>query len=61
MAELTITAAVGAPPAPNRANDVKIVQNLLTKVTSQLTARADVTGSMDRETLSAIKEFQSRL
>ena len=60
MAELAITAAVGAPPAPNRAADVKIVQNLLTTVTPPLTARADSTGSMDSKTLSAIKEFQSR-
>lgn len=60
MAELTISAAVGAPPAVNREADVRTVQNLLQRVTPPLAARVSVTGVIDQITLRAIREFQQR-
>jgi hypothetical protein len=60
MADASITAAVGAHPAPNSPADVKIVQNLLGKVTPPLTMRVEETGTADTHTLHAIREFQSR-
>lgn len=60
MAEISISAAVGASPSPNRATDVKVVQTLLGRVTPPLSARVNVSGTMDHQTLSAIREFQLR-
>jgi hypothetical protein len=60
MADASITAAVGARPAPNNPADVKIVQNLLGKVTRPLSMRVEETGTADARTLHAIREFQSR-
>jgi hypothetical protein len=55
-----ISAPVGAPPSPNRPDDVKIVQALLGNVRPPLSVRVSVTGAIDSKTLSAIREFQSR-
>ena len=60
MADAKITATVGAPPAPNNQPDVRIVQNLLGKVTPPLSIRVHETGTIDANTLKAIREFQSR-
>lgn len=48
------------PPSPNRPNDVKNVQTLLRKVMPPLSIQVGVTGTMDGNTLSAIRQFQSR-
>lgn len=60
MAEQTISAAVGAHPALNKPDDVKVVQTLLAKVTPPLLHKVTVTGTVDRSTLAAIHEFQLR-
>lgn len=60
MAEIAITAAVGVPPSPNVEADVRIVQDLLTKVTPPLTARVVVNGVADPATIAGIREFQRR-
>ena len=60
MAELTISAPVGAHPAGNRPADVRTVQSLLQKVTPPLSVTVVVTGTMDANTLHAIREFQKR-
>ncbi|MGB6742689.1 MAG: hypothetical protein WBE38_03445 [Terracidiphilus sp.] len=60
MADPKITAAVGILPAANRQADVRIVQNLLAKVTPPLSVRVQETGVMDAVTLRAIHEFQKR-
>jgi hypothetical protein len=60
MAEIPISAAVGAPPSLNRANDVKVIQMLLARVKPPLSTRVSVTGTMDSKTLHAIREFQLR-
>lgn len=60
MAELTITAPVGAPPASNMPDDVRTVQTLLRDVQPPLTNAVTVTGSIDQPTLRAIREFQGR-
>lgn len=60
MAELVITDAVGAPPAPNRTEDVRTVQSLLTRVVPAVSAPPAVTGSIDDVTTRAIREFQRR-
>jgi hypothetical protein len=60
MAELAISAGVGAPPSPNRVADVRIVQGLLLNVAPPLVVRANVTGQADPATLNAIVEFQRR-
>jgi hypothetical protein len=56
----TIRAAVGAPPATNRPDDVRVVQDLLSRVEPALTSRPPVTGNLDQVTLDAIREFQRR-
>jgi hypothetical protein len=60
MAELTISAAVGAPPSPNRPDDVRTIQGLLQKVAPPLAAKINVTGKIDPVTSQAIVEFQKR-
>ena len=60
MAELTITAAVGATPAANNSADVQIVQQLLRGVQPPLSIAVPVTGSIDTATIQAIREFQRR-
>ena len=60
MADAKITATVGAPPAPNNQPDVRIVQNLLGKVAPPSSIRVHETGTIDANTLKAIREFQSR-
>src|SRR5450631_4036914 len=60
MAQTSLTGAVGPRPAPNTRPDVTIVQRLLGKVTPPLSIRVQETGSMDGNTLHAIREFQSR-
>lgn len=60
MADDSITAPVGAPPSLNARPDVKTVQKLLANVTPALSIRVEETGIVDRKTLHAIREFQSR-
>lgn len=60
MAELTIAAAVGAPPARNAPPDVRTIQSLLQKVAPSLTIPVKVIGTMEPNTLRAIQEFQRR-
>jgi hypothetical protein len=60
MAELTISAPVGAPPADNLPDDVRTVQTLLQQVQPALRTPVAVTGTADRATLDAIREFQRR-
>jgi hypothetical protein len=60
MPEFQIDAAVGTQPAPNRVDDVRTVQDLLTQVQPPLAANVAITGAMDRVTLDAIREFQHR-
>jgi hypothetical protein len=60
MAELTISASVGASPAPNVADDVRTVQTLLQNVQPALTRAVTVSGSADADTIQAIREFQRR-
>ncbi|MFM0282990.1 peptidoglycan-binding protein [Paraburkholderia sediminicola] len=60
MAELPITAAVGAPPSPNKPADVRTVQLLLKKVQPPLASSFSVTSSIDPQTMNAIREFQRR-
>lgn len=60
MADAKIVATVGAPPAANKPPDVRVVQNLLGKVIPPLSIRVHETGTMDADTLKAIREFQSR-
>lgn len=60
MAELTISAAVGATPAPNLVTDVTTVQTLLNAVNPPLKSALAVTGVSDAALIKAIKEFQKR-
>ena len=60
MPEIPIKSAVGAPPAKNDPDDVRIVQTLLGKVKPPLSKTVAVTGKMDPATLAAIREFQKR-
>jgi len=60
MAELAISASVGAPPSQNRPNDVRSVQGLLQNVDPPLRTRVGISGRADPSTLQAIREFQSR-
>jgi hypothetical protein len=60
MAETPIKNAVGAPPAKNDPDDVRTVQTLLGKVKPPLSVTVSVTGTADKATLSAIREFQKR-
>lgn len=60
MAELTISASVGAPPSPNRPDDVRTVQRLLGGVMPPLSVSVLVTGIINPVTINAIREFQRR-
>src|SRR5689334_16473990 len=60
MSELSLSASVGAPPAPNKPDDVRTVQGLLQKITPPLAMKVAVTGKADLATLQAIREFQKR-
>ena len=60
MAEQTLLATVGAPPAPNFTEDVLVVQTLLTQVDPPLKTKVAVTGKIDDATVAAIREFQKR-
>jgi hypothetical protein len=60
MADANITATVGAHPAANIQGDVRIVQNLLARVTPPLSVKVHETGAMDANSLRAIREFQLR-
>lgn len=60
MAEQTLLATVGAPPAPNFTEDVLVVQSLLTQVDPPLKTKVAVTGQINDATVAAIREFQKR-
>ena len=60
MTEIPISASVGAPPAPNKPDDVRIVQRLLAQVKPPVSVSVSETGTVDKNTLSAIREFQAR-
>jgi hypothetical protein len=60
MAAITLSGAVGAPPATNATDDVRKVQTLLNAVQPPLSKPVTVTGSIDQATITAIREFQRR-
>jgi hypothetical protein len=60
MAEQKIVRSVGVPPASNLPQDVRKVQLLLRNVRPPLFMPVLPSGSMDRNTLSAITEYQRR-
>jgi len=60
MSEIPISASVGVPPSPNKPDDVRIVQRLLAQVKPPLSLSVSETGAVDKNTLGAIREFQSR-
>lgn len=60
MAEQPITAAVGAQPAANNPDDVRLVQTMLNAVAPPLRTRVTASGSIDDATIRAIREFQGR-
>jgi len=60
MADLTISAAVGAPPALNRPDDVRTVQTLLQKFKPPTSVTVSATGTLDSHTRQAIRDVQKR-
>ncbi len=60
MAEIAISAPVGVPPSSNLDVDVRIVQDLLTKVIPPLSAKVVINGKADKVTIAGIREFQKR-
>jgi hypothetical protein len=60
MAERKIIKSVGAPPASNLFQDVRTIQTLLQSVRPPLFAHVAINGKIDKNTLSAITEYQKR-
>jgi hypothetical protein len=60
MAEINITGSVGAKPARNLPTDVQNIQSLLKSVNPPLSKTVIPTGQIDKGTLDAILEYQSR-